>query len=152
MDRMLQFSHQSCFSAPVERLFAFHERDDIFTLLLPPWQRVRVISRSGGLQTGARVEFRLLFGPFYKTWVAFHTEYERNRLFTDVQEKGPFAYWRHQHIFQRDGAGSILRDQIEYSLPLSLDPVLGWLIEKDLRRMFDYRHKATAKALFDGIE
>ena len=144
---MLRFSHESRFAAPVEALFAFHERPDIFQLLLPPWQKVKVISRTGGLQTGARVEFRLLLGPFYKTWVAVHTEYEHNRLFTDVQERGPFAFWRHRHIFLPDGDGSILRDDVEYSLPLGLDPVLGWLVEKDLRRMFTFRHQNTARAL-----
>lgn len=145
-----QFVHQSRFPVPVEKLFAFHERDDIFTLLLPPWQKVKVISRTGGLKTGARVEFRLLFGPFYKTWVAIHTEYEHNRLFTDVQEKGPFATWRHRHRFIPDGPnGSFLRDEIEYSLPLGLTPLLGRFVEKDLRRMFEFRHQSTYSKLIE---
>lgn len=142
---MRHFVHQSRFAASPEALFAFHERGDIFNLLLPPWQKVQVISRSGGLKVGARVEFRLRFGPFYKTWVAVHTEYEHNRLFTDEQQAGPFAYWRHRHIFQPAGDGCILRDEIQYELPLGLDPLLGWLVEKDLRRMFRYRHDITAQ-------
>jgi len=144
---MRNFIHQSRFAATPEALFAFHERADIFTLLLPPWQKVQLISRTGGLEIGARVEFRLRFGPFYKTWVAIHIEYEHNRLFTDIQQSGPFRYWRHQHIILPDGDGSILRDQIEYSLPLGLDPILGWLVERDLRKMFEYRHRNTARTL-----
>ena len=147
---MAKFVHQSRFPAPVEKLFAFHERDDIFSLLLPPWQKVKVISRTGGLKIGARVEFRLLLGPFYKTWVAVHTEYEHNRLFTDVQERGPFATWRHQHIFRPDGPNaSFLRDEIEYSLPLGLTPLLRPLVEKDLRRMFEFRHQATCSKIVE---
>ena len=142
---MPQFVHQSRFDVSPETLFAFHERDDIFHLLLPPWRKVHVVSRTGGLKAGARVEFRILLGPFYKTWVAVHTEYEHNRLFTDEQQAGPFAYWRHRHIFQPDGDGCILRDEIQYELPLGLDPLLGWLVEKDLRRMFQYRHESTAQ-------
>lgn len=144
---MRHFVHQSRFAACPEAVFALHERDGIFDLLIPPWQKVRLISREGGLKTGARVEFRLLFGPFRKTWVAVHTHYEHNRLFTDEQQQGPFAYWFHRHIFQPDGDGCILRDDIEYSLPLGLDPILGRLVDKDLRRMFIYRHQATARAL-----
>ena len=143
-----QFVHQSRFPVPVEKLFAFHERPDIFQLLVPPWRKVQIVSRTGELQTGARVEIRLLFGLFSKTWVAVHTEYEHNRLFTDVQESGPFAYWRHQHIFRPDGAhASTLRDEIDFALPLGLNPILGWLVERDLRRMFVFRHQATASAL-----
>ena len=144
---MLRFVHQTRFPAPVEAVFAFHERDDILSLLLPPWQRGRVNSRTGGLQVGARVEFRLWIGPVPVTWIAVHTAYEHNRLFVDEQEKGPFAYWRHQHIFEPDGDGSILRDEIDYSVPLGLDPLLGWLIERDLRRMFKFRHEVTARAV-----
>jgi ligand-binding SRPBCC domain-containing protein len=81
------------------------------------------------------------------TWIALHTAYEHNHLFVDEQQKGPFAYWRHQHIFEPDGSGCILRDLIDYSLPFGLDPLLGLLAEKQLRRMFKYRHESTASAL-----
>jgi len=144
---MPQFVHESRLPHPPETVFAFHQRSDIFSLLVPPWQKVKVISRTGGLRVGARVEFRICLGPFFKTWVAVHTEYEHNRLFTDVQEKGPFAFWRHRHRFLPDGDGCLLRDEIEYSLPLGLDRLLAPLVERDLRRMFTFRHAATARAL-----
>lgn len=143
----MRFVHQSRFPVTPERVFAFHERDDVFQILVPPWRKVRIVSRSGGLKVGARVEFRLLFGPFYLTWVAIHTEFERNRLFVDEQVRGPFASWRHRHVFEPDGAGCILRDEIAYSLPFGLDPLFGSLAQKDLRRMFEYRHRMTANHL-----
>ncbi|MFN0104407.1 MAG: SRPBCC family protein [Bryobacteraceae bacterium] len=144
---MLQFVHQTRLAASCEEVFAFHKRTDILNLLIPPWHKVRIVSRRGGLETGARVEIRLLFGPLYITWVAVHTDYQKNRLFVDEQVRGPFAHWRHRHVFQPDGGGCILRDEISYSLPLGLDPLFGWLVAKDLRRMFMYRHETTAREL-----
>jgi ligand-binding SRPBCC domain-containing protein len=144
---MLQFVHQTRFPATPEAVFAFHERDDILSLLMPPWHKVQVISRTGGLKIGARVELRMLLGPFFVTWIAVHTGYEHNRLFVDEQQKGPMKYWRHQHIFQPDGDGCILRDEITYSLPFGLNSLLGRLVEKDLRRMFTYRHEVTARGI-----
>lgn len=144
---MMSFVHQSRLPHSPEKVFAFHEREDIFALLIPPWQKVEIVSRSGGLQVGARVEFRLLFGPFYLTWLAVHTEYERNRLFVDEQVRGPFASWRHRHVFVPDGAGCVLRDEIAYSLPLGLDPLFGGLAQRNLRRMFEHRHQVTAGEL-----
>jgi ligand-binding SRPBCC domain-containing protein len=144
----MEFVHESHFSTTPEAVFALHERADVFQILTPPWQKVRVMQRQGGLRIGARVEFRLYVGPVFLTWVARHTEYEPNRLFTDVQDKGPFRTWRHRHRFLGDGnGGCVLRDEIEYTLPLGLERVAGWLVEKDLRRMFAYRHAATARAL-----
>ena len=144
---MLRFVHQTRFAASPEAVFAFHEREDILKLLFPPWQRGRVVSRQGGLEVGARVVFRLWLGPFPLTWIAVHTAFEKNRLFVDEQEKGPFAYWRHRHVFLPDGDGCILRDEIEYSAPLGLDRWMGWWLERELRRMFEYRHQVTARSI-----
>ena len=36
--------------------FAWHERPGAFERLSPPWQRVRVVEREGGIRDGARVE------------------------------------------------------------------------------------------------
>ncbi|MBI2686175.1 MAG: SRPBCC family protein [Acidobacteria bacterium] len=142
---MNQFVHETRYPFTADQLFAFHERPDALNLLLPPWQRVRVISRTGGLAKGARVEFRIYIGPIPITWIAVHTEYKRNEIFVDEQQKGPFAYWRHAHIFIPNGAGCVLRDEIAYSLPLGLTPILGWILNRPLRRMFDYRHAVTAR-------
>jgi len=144
---MLCFVHQTRIAASPETVFAFHEREDILKLLFPPWQKGHAVSRSGGLEVGARVVFRLWLGPFPVTWIAVHTAFEKNRLFVDEQEKGPFAYWRHRHVFVPDGDGCILRDEIECSAPLGLDRWIGWWIERDLRRMFAYRHEVTARAV-----
>lgn len=144
---MRRFVHQSRFAATPETVFAFHERADILTLLIPRDLNVRIVSRSGGLAAGARAEFRFYFGPFYLTWVAIHTAYTPNRLFVDEQQRGPFATWRHEHLFLPDGDGCILRDSIEYSLPFALDRLLGWFIDRKLRHMFIYRHETTATHL-----
>lgn len=73
---MMQFEHSSWIAAPVETVFDFHKRRDAIELLMPPDQNVRLVSREGGLETGARVEFRIPLGPFRIRWVAHHIAYE----------------------------------------------------------------------------
>jgi ligand-binding SRPBCC domain-containing protein len=143
----MRFEMITQISAPVEKVFAFHEREDIFDLLTPPWQKVKLVSRHGGLQTGARVVFQAFLGPIPITWVAVHTEYERNRLFVDEQERGPFAYWKHRHEFLPQGPTSILADRIEFRLkggPLA-DLLLGWAAKLQLQLMFRHRHAVTKR-------
>jgi len=74
--------------APIEEVFAFHEREDALPLLTPAFPPVRVIRKSGGIEPGGRVELRV--GPF--RWLALHTEYEKPRLFVDEQIEGPMLY------------------------------------------------------------
>ncbi len=141
------FERSSWIAAPVETVFSFHERPDAFATLTPPWQNVEIVSRSGGLEAGARLVIRLRFGPFSKTWIARHTVFERNRLFVDEQIAGPFRSWRHCHRFSSEGGGSRLTDSIEYSLPGGrlADFLAGWLVRAQLRRLFAYRHLVTMR-------
>ena len=131
--------------APVETLFAFHERPDAFEKLTPPGQPVSVISHTGGIETGARVVLRLGFGPLSITWVALHTRFEKNQLFEDTQVSGPFRSWRHQHRFAPEDAGARLTDHIDFELPGGpiAERLFGSVVCAQLEKMFVYRHAVT---------
>jgi uncharacterized protein (TIGR01777 family) len=65
--------------------------------------------------------------------------------FVDVARRGPFARWIHRHRFGHDGSG-VVDDHVVWEAPFP--PVGGWIagraIERDLRRMFAWRHETTA--------
>jgi ligand-binding SRPBCC domain-containing protein len=124
-------------------VFGFHEREDALALLSPPFPSVRVISRTGGIQAGARVELRVGF----LRWVALHTAYSKDRLFVDEQIEGPFAQWVHRHEFEEAGDGTRLTDRVEYQLPGGslTNALFGWVVKPGLRQMFNYRHRVTRR-------
>ena len=147
---MPRFVYSSVIPAPVEQVFAFHEQPDALERLTPPFAPVRVLRREGGIQPGAIVELEVPFGPFKRRWLARHTEYEKNRLFTDVQESGPFRRWVHRHLFEPVSPRETrLTDDITFSLPGGplLDFPGAWFARLQLRRMFRYRHEATRRAM-----
>jgi ligand-binding SRPBCC domain-containing protein len=148
------FEFSSVIPAPVEKVFAFHERADVLTLLTPPWQKMDIVRREGGLRKGAVVEFLIHAGPFRVRWLAEHTEYEKNRLFADIQVKGPFRSWRHRHLFEPETTGTRLTDSIDLSLPGGklLDWTMGWAVRWQLRRMFAYRHEVTRAGANEQIQ
>ncbi len=130
-------------AAPVEEVFAFHERTDALPLLSPPFPPVRVIRRDGGIEEGARVELRI--GPI--RWVAVHGTFERNRLFEDRQVDGPFTEWTHRHQFESVAGGTRLTDRIDYRLPGGewMNRLASWAVEVGLNQMFRYRHEQTKR-------
>lgn len=141
------FKHESVIAASVEDVFAFHERPDAFALLAPPWEESQILQPPSSLQTGTVVRLRTRVGLFWVEIVAEHVAYEKNSRFEDVMTRGPFAKWHHKHLFLRDPAGCLLRDEIEYELPLG---VLGRLlaplaVAPRLQRMFEYRHEVTRR-------
>jgi ligand-binding SRPBCC domain-containing protein len=149
---MMQFEHSSWIAAPVETVFDFHMRRDAIELLMLPDQKVQLVSREGGLEAGARVEFRIPLGPFWIRWVAHHIAYEGKRLFIDEQREGPFAAWVHAHRFDAENGGTRLTDSIELALPggLLVEALAGWAVKRKLRKMFEYRHEVTRRMCEGG--
>ncbi|MCS5724092.1 SRPBCC family protein [Herbiconiux sp. CPCC 203407] len=72
------------------------------------------------------------------TWTARHfgirfsltsaiTEFEPPRRFVDEQTRGPFASFRHEHVFEPADSGSVMIDRIRFAAPLG---PLGRVAEK----------------------
>ena len=142
----MRFVKESLIHATEERVFAFHEQDNALELLLPPWETATVVQTARISEVGSRAIIDTsILGPIKVRWIAEHTRYEAPHLFEDVQIKGPFRSWRHRHIISADSQGATLRDEIEYEPPLGVlgKMVAPLLIEKRLRRLFDYRHRVT---------
>ena len=74
-------------------------------------------------------------------------------LITDLQQSGPFRYWKHVHRMIPQGPDAcVLEDRIEYELPLGPLGALAHaaFVARALRRIFDHRARAIAALLGDG--
>jgi ligand-binding SRPBCC domain-containing protein len=146
---MTIFEKRTRIHAPAEVVFAFHDRPEALTLLIPPWEPARVVEKTPGLGVGVRAVIEVRVGPTVHRMVAEHTACEEGRMFQDTMRDGPFKKWVHTHTMVPDTAGgSWLVDHIEYELPGGLlgDLGAGWFVKKKIARMFDYRHQVTKKA------
>ena len=130
-------------------LFDWHARPGALERLNPPFDRVEVLQRSGGIAPGARTVLRVHLGPVPRRWVAVHTALEDGRSFTDRQESGPFALWEQVHRMIPDGeARSVLEDEVRFALPLGPLGRLGTgAARQKLESLFAYRHALTAADL-----
>jgi ligand-binding SRPBCC domain-containing protein len=144
-----RFVYRSLMPASADAVFAWHARPGALERLTPPWESVRVLEQTGGVEDG-RVILEVHAGGRWRRWVAQHGDYQPGRQFCDVQVEGPFAHWRHCHRVIPDGPDRcFLEDDIEYALPLgSLGTLLGGaLVRRKLERLFRYRHEMTANDL-----
>ncbi len=147
---MPTFTKRSRIDASADEVFAWHARPGAFERLTPPWERVEVLERRGGIEDGARLVMRVGPSPIGVRWVADHRDTIPGRQFVDVQTSGPFRRWEHTHRFEPvDANASVLEDRVEYALPLAPagDLVAGRLVGARLERMFRYRHTVTAQDL-----
>ena len=164
----------------IETVFDFFANPENLPLLMPGWQKARIVDAayvpstprpdsgkgspppstapSAGQGTRMTIKFRPLpFLPVNLAWDAEITEFVWNDHFCDIQlRRGPFAYWRHCHKLEssrrEDKPGTLLRDHVEYELPLGpLGDLANWLfVERQMVSIFNYRHK-RAEELIDPI-
>ena len=143
---MSVFEWRSVLPVPSEDVYAWHARRGAFERLVPPWQSLKVIERSGGIEDGAVFVFEYHSGLLRGRWVAVHQDNIPGRRFVDRQVHGPFAYWQHTHSFVPQGPqASILEDSVDYGLPMGgLADVLGGAASRRaLERLFRFRHRRT---------
>lgn len=137
--------------APRDALFAYHANEGAFERLAPPWERIEVIERSGGIREGARLVMRLRKGPIRIVWDARHFGFVEGERFCDAQARGPFARWVHTHSFHPGESGdtSALHDHVDWALPGGVigNAIGATIARRQLDRMFAFRHLRTARDL-----
>lgn len=135
---------------PIKQVFDFFSRAENLEALTPAFLRFRYLTPLPiEMCEGARIEYALsLFGLPIR-WRTRISAWQPGRRFIDEQESGPYALWRHEHIFESASDATVMRDVVTYREPLG---VLGsaahvLFVERLLERIFDYRRDATARLL-----
>lgn len=147
--------------APIDHVWAFASEPHNLASISPDFYGIKV-SSEGHPQENSRVEISMNpFGvPLNLKWVSLISEIidiGPQRQFVDLAERGPFPFWKHQHLFEEGHAqiagersggminvkekGTWIKDRVEYSLPLG---VLGEvshaiIIRRTLEDMFVFR-------------
>jgi uncharacterized protein (TIGR01777 family) len=142
----LLFTHTSEYPCSARELYDWHSREGALERLLPPWEKVEVLEKSGGIEAGARVRLRFHSGPFKLfsfNFHALHLENTPGHSFHDIQQHGPFASWSHQHFFSESNGGCRLEDRVEYRLPLQRIMIgpLRRAAQHSIERMFRHREE-----------
>jgi ligand-binding SRPBCC domain-containing protein len=74
-------------------------------------------------------------------WVTRIPIYDPPHRFVDVQEKGPYKKWRHEHTFEAIDGQTLMKDRVRYELPVGIlgDVVHVLIVKRQLCDIFDYR-------------
>jgi ligand-binding SRPBCC domain-containing protein len=140
---------ESKIDCPVESLWEFHSSAEALKILTPPGRKIEVLSEDLEVREGALHVLRVRQFGIPLVWKARISEVDPPMGFTDTAERSPFKSWRHRHEFISAEGGSILRDTVTYEAPFGPfgDLARVLFIDRDIKRLFAYRHDATRQAL-----
>lgn len=145
--RTHQLHAQLRIERPLEAVFPFFADPSNLEAITPPWLSFAVVSTSSAtIAEGTLIDYRLRVRGAPLRWRSRISLWEPPLRFVDEQVLGPYRLWRHLHSFEADGAGTLVRDWVEYAAPGGA-LVQRLLIAPDLERIFAYRARALS-ALF----
>jgi ligand-binding SRPBCC domain-containing protein len=117
--------------------------------ITPPWLNFRITSEKVEMRQGAEIAYRIRWAGIPLAWKTRISEYEPPFFFVDVQQSGPYRHWVHRHTFRPTEGGTLVKDRVEYALPL------GWLgrlahrmvVRRQLNGIFAYRQRALMELM-----
>lgn len=119
-------------------------------LITPKKLNFRILSISGSesMHRGQIIKYKITVLPLVRLyWETEITDVVEHLSFTDIQRKGPYAYWAHKHSFKEVDGGVEMTDVLEYSVPFGL---LGRLanylfVGREVKNIFEYRFNVLKK-------
>jgi ligand-binding SRPBCC domain-containing protein len=135
---------------PRDDVFAFFADPENLEAITPGALRFEIVTPQPiAMRVGALIEYRLRLLGVGFSWLTRIEVFEPGRRFVDVQVQGPYRSWRHTHEFADAPGGTLVRDRVEYELPLG---PLGELahalfVRGRLKRIFAFRRQRIAELL-----
>jgi hypothetical protein len=132
--------------APLEQVFAYFAEPRNLERITPPWLRFRIVGEPPSMGVGAVIDYRLRLHGVPIPWRSEITEWEPPHRFVDVQRRGPFTLWAHEHTFRARGDLTVIRDVVDYDMIL---PRLAnrLLVRRDLQAIFEHRQRVVGADL-----
>ena len=114
--------------APIEEVFDLARDLDLHAASMAHSRERAVAGRTTGrVEVGDTVTWRARHFGMWWSLTSRITAVEPSVRFEDVQERGPFAWFRHEHRFEAVGDATRMFDHWEHRSPLGL---LGGLVDR----------------------
>jgi ligand-binding SRPBCC domain-containing protein len=135
----------------MDRVWEFFSSASNLPLITPKWLGF-VIHTPESIVIGkdAIFDYTIRWAGVPVKWRTQMLDWEPPHRFVDLQIRGPYSLWHHEHRFEPlEGGGVRCFDRVIYQLPL------GWIgqmthaliVKKQLIEIFRYRREVIGKAL-----
>jgi len=146
--RLFTLKTEQWIPRPIETVFPFFADPSNLEQLTPPWLHFRILNPVRDVRAGLRIDYRLRLHGIPLRWQSEITEWEPPFRFVDVQRRGPYRAWIHEHTFESVDGGTLMRDVVQYAV-LGGPLVRKLFVEPDLKRIFNFR-RLQLESVFGG--
>ncbi|MGH7948618.1 MAG: SRPBCC family protein [Candidatus Binataceae bacterium] len=114
------FTREMVIARPLDQTFAFFADPRNLETLTPAFLRFRFLREPPRqLAAGLILEYRIRLYGVPVRWQTLIESFDPPHRFIDMQQRGPYAHWRHTHSFEVvDQTVTRVRDAVEFAMPL----------------------------------
>ena len=124
---------------PIAEVFEFFADAHNLEALTPSSLRFGIVTpRPIDMSSGTTIDYRLRIHGIPIRWHSQIETWQPPYRFVDVQVRGPYRFWRHEHAFREDEHGTNIFDHVRYRAPGGR-LANRLLVARDLKRIFCYR-------------
>lgn len=140
------FSTQQFVPLPVDDVFAFFSNPRNLEAITPRALRFSITSGGDAIREGSVIDYHLRLHRMPLSWKTLIVKWNPPHNFVDVQLRGPYALWEHEHTFMEIPGGTVIGDDVTYALPLApFSAIVQPLVRRDVEQIFRYRHEQIAR-------
>ena len=143
-DKTYTLSFAQQVSRPLAKVFDFFSRAENLEALTPPWLNFKILDvKPQPVQQGTLINYSLRVHGIPLRWTSEIVEWEPPNRFVDLQLRGPYKLWRHEHRFEARDGGTLITDTINLALPLGALGQLAYKIKvkSDVQEIFAFRER-----------
>lgn len=137
--------------ATIDNTWAFFTDAQNLSRITPPWLKFSV-STDGPIEIrlDSILDYKISWKGLPMRWRTRIIDFSPPRQFIDLQIRGPYALWHHQHSFEPNSTGGVTcADRVIYKIPLGPIGRLthALVIRNQLRDIFRYRRTIIGDSL-----
>ena len=128
-------------NAPIEKTFEFFSKAENLGLMTPSAMGFLIKGAPPRIDEDTIIDYRVRVGGLPIKWRTRIVTWRPGERFVDLQEKGPYRAWWHEHVFRDLGSTTQMDDRVCYAPPFGpLGRIANRLfIAPMLRHVFRYR-------------
>lgn len=153
MRMMHKLIRQQQLNCDLEKAWSFFSSANNLSIITPPEMKFVVLTQleDDVIYEGMTIDYHV--SPLLNIKMNWQTEIvqvNQHKNFIDFQNKGPYKMWHHYHEFVENKNGVLIKDIVDYELPLGLlgEIAHNLFVKKKLESIFDYR-KEVLDILFN---
>jgi ligand-binding SRPBCC domain-containing protein len=137
--------------ADAAKTWAFFSQAENLPDITPPSLGFRIVTPTPiVLKRDALLDYTIKWSGVRLKWRTLIIDWQPPHTFIDLQIRGPYTLWHHQHTFTPSDDGGIrCEDRVIYKLPFGIlaRPIHGLIVRKQLLDIFRFRRKVIADRL-----